>query len=92
MWGVGLRPVLWVSDNLAIQGQAGHNYVSNVRGYSGMAALGKEGARVNILESFRKPVMNFILSRPRFGLTSDNHEKIEMRSVWLTAIQMPFVA
>ena len=34
-YGVALRPVWWISDNIAIQGQAGFNYVDNVRGYSG---------------------------------------------------------
>jgi maltoporin len=42
--GVGVRPVLWICDNFAIQGQAGYNYVSNVRGYSGTAALGRSGS------------------------------------------------
>lgn len=30
-YGVGIRPVFWIADNLAIQGQAGFNYVDNVR-------------------------------------------------------------
>ena len=42
--GVGVRPVYWIWDNFAIQGQAGYNYVSNVRGYSGTAALGRSGS------------------------------------------------
>jgi maltoporin len=42
--GAGFRPVFWISDNFAIQGQAGYNYVSNVRGYSDTAALGRSGS------------------------------------------------
>ncbi len=42
-YGVALRPVLWISDNIAIQGQAGFNYVDNVRGYSGSNAFGNSG-------------------------------------------------
>lgn len=30
-FGVGVRPVFWIADNLAIQGQAGYQYVDNVR-------------------------------------------------------------
>jgi maltoporin len=41
--GVGLRPVWWLADNFAIQGQAGFNYVDNVRGYSGTNAFGNSG-------------------------------------------------
>jgi LamB porin len=44
LWGVGIRPVFWLFDNFAIQGQAGYNYVSNVRGYSGTGALGRSGS------------------------------------------------
>jgi maltoporin len=44
LFGVGIRPVFWIYDNLAIQGQAGYNYVSNVRGYSDTAALGRSGS------------------------------------------------
>jgi maltoporin len=42
-YGVGFRPVLWLTDNIAIQGQAGFNYVDNVRGYSGTNAFGNSG-------------------------------------------------
>lgn len=42
--GVGLRPVYWLVDNFAIQGSAGYNYVSNVRGYSDTAAFGRSGS------------------------------------------------
>jgi len=44
LFGVGLRPVFWIYDDFAIQGQAGYNYVSNVRGYSDTAALGRSGS------------------------------------------------
>jgi LamB porin len=44
LYGVGLRPVFWVLDNFAIQGQAGYNYVDNVRGYSGTNAFGRGGS------------------------------------------------
>jgi maltoporin len=43
IYGVGLRPVVWITDNIAIQGQAGFNYVDNVRGYSGSNAFGNSG-------------------------------------------------
>jgi maltoporin len=43
LYGVGLRPVVWITDNFAIQGQAGFNYVDNVRGYSGSNAFGHSG-------------------------------------------------
>ncbi len=43
MYGVGFRPVFWLADNFAIQGQAGYNYVDNVRGYSGTNAFGRSG-------------------------------------------------
>ena len=43
--GIGLRPVLWISDNFAIQGQAGYNYIDNNRGASnGQNSLGREGS------------------------------------------------
>jgi maltoporin len=42
-YGVGFRPVWWIADNIAIQGQAGFNYVDNVRGYSGSNAFGNSG-------------------------------------------------
>jgi maltoporin len=42
-YGVGVRPVWWILDNFAIQGQAGFNYVDNVRGYSGSNAFGNSG-------------------------------------------------
>jgi hypothetical protein len=44
LFGVGIRPVFWIYDNFAIQGQAGYNYVSNVRGYSDTAALRRSGS------------------------------------------------
>jgi maltoporin len=44
LYGVGFRPVYWFSDNFAIQGQAGYNYVDQVRGYSGTNAFGRAGS------------------------------------------------
>ncbi len=44
LYGVGFRPVWWIADNFAIQGQAGYNYVDNVRGYSGTNAFGRGGS------------------------------------------------
>jgi maltoporin len=44
LYGVGVRPVYWIADNFAIQGQAGYNYVDNVRGYSGTNAFGRGGS------------------------------------------------
>ena len=42
--GVGLRPVLWISDNFAIQGQAGYNYIDNDRAAgNGQNGLGRSG-------------------------------------------------
>jgi hypothetical protein len=33
MWQVGIRPVIWLADNIAIQGQAYGVWGDNVRGY-----------------------------------------------------------
>jgi maltoporin len=44
LFGAGLRPVFWVSDNFAIQGSFGYNYVTNVRGYSETNAFGRSGS------------------------------------------------
>jgi maltoporin len=44
LYGAGFRPVFWFADNFAIQGQAGYNYVDNVRGYSGTNAFGRGGS------------------------------------------------
>jgi maltoporin len=41
--GVGFRPVYWITDTFAIQGQAGFNYIDNDRGDSGVGALGRSG-------------------------------------------------
>jgi maltoporin len=44
-FGVGFRPVYWLTDNFAIQGQAGYGYVNNVRGYSGVGnVFGNHGS------------------------------------------------
>ena len=42
-YNVAVRPVVWLSDNFAIQGSFGGQYVDNVRGYSGTNALGNGG-------------------------------------------------
>jgi len=42
-YGAAIRPVYWISDNIAIQGQAAVQYVDNVRGYSGTNAFGNSG-------------------------------------------------
>jgi maltoporin len=33
LYTVGIRPIVWITDNIAIQGEAGWNYVDNVRGW-----------------------------------------------------------
>jgi hypothetical protein len=33
LYTVGIRPIIWVADNIAIQGEVGWNYVDNVRGW-----------------------------------------------------------
>jgi maltoporin len=43
-YGTAIRPVWWIADNFAIQGQAGYNYVDQVRGYSGTNAFGRGGS------------------------------------------------
>ncbi|MBV9997851.1 MAG: carbohydrate porin [Verrucomicrobia bacterium] len=40
----GIRPIFWVSDNFAIQGQAWGSYQDNNRGYSGTSAFGRSGS------------------------------------------------
>jgi maltoporin len=39
----GIRPVYWISDNIAIQGVAAGSYIDNVRTSSGTPAFGKSG-------------------------------------------------
>ncbi|HET9377037.1 MAG TPA: carbohydrate porin [Chthoniobacterales bacterium] len=34
LYTVGIRPIVWITDNIAIQGEAGWNYVDNVRGWA----------------------------------------------------------
>jgi maltoporin len=41
---LGIRPVYWISDNIAIQGAAAGSYIDNVRNSSGTPAFGKDGA------------------------------------------------
>ena len=33
LFAVGIRPVVWICDNFAIQGQAGYNYIDTNRGF-----------------------------------------------------------
>ena len=42
LYTVGIRPIVWVADNIAIQGEAGYSYVDNVRGFqsNGYPAFG----------------------------------------------------
>jgi hypothetical protein len=40
---VGIRPVYWISDNIAIQGVAAGSYIDNVRVDSGTPAFGRSG-------------------------------------------------
>jgi maltoporin len=44
LYSIAVRPVYWISDNFAIQGQAAYQYVDNVRGYSGTNAFGRGGS------------------------------------------------
>ena len=44
MWSLGMRPVYWVTDTIAIQGQANLTYQDNNRGYSGTDSFGRSGA------------------------------------------------
>jgi maltoporin len=39
----GIRPVYWISDNIAIQGAAAFSYIDNVRVDSGTPAFGRSG-------------------------------------------------
>src|SRR5271165_4778114 len=40
---VGIRPVYWISDNIAIQGAAAFSYIDNVRIDSGTPGFGRSG-------------------------------------------------
>ena len=42
-YGTNLQTDFWLSDNIAIVGRAGVNYVDNVRGYSATNAFGNSG-------------------------------------------------
>jgi maltoporin len=44
LFNVGIRPIFWFTDNLAIQGQAWYSYQDNNRGYSGTDAFGRSGS------------------------------------------------
>jgi maltoporin len=39
----GIRPVFWLSDNIAIQGVAAGSYIDNVRNSTGTSAFGRSG-------------------------------------------------
>src|SRR5882724_1613079 len=45
LYTVGIRPIVWIADNIAIQGQAVWNYVDNVRGWqvNGFSGTGANG-------------------------------------------------
>jgi maltoporin len=45
LYTVGIRPIVWITDNIAIQGEAGWNYVDNVRGWqvNGFTGTGANG-------------------------------------------------
>jgi maltoporin len=40
----GIRPIFWLTDNIAIQGQAWGSYQDNNRGFSGTSAFGRSGS------------------------------------------------
>jgi len=44
LYNVGIRPVFWVADNIAIQGQAWYSYQDNNRGYPGTDSFGRSGS------------------------------------------------
>jgi len=46
--GVGLRPVLWILDNFAIQGQAGFNWIDNNRSAGNGLSSGGRGGEMGI--------------------------------------------
>jgi maltoporin len=33
LYTAGIRPIVWIADNIAIQGEVGYSYVDNVRGF-----------------------------------------------------------
>jgi maltoporin len=44
LYEAGFRPVLWIADNIAIQGQVFGSYQDNVRGFQGTTAYGRSGS------------------------------------------------
>jgi maltoporin len=44
LYEAGFRPVFWIADNIAIQGQAFGSYQDNVRGFQGTNAYGRSGS------------------------------------------------
>jgi len=45
---VGIRPVYWIADNIAIQGAAGYSYINNDRANSGTNAFGGSGGMTQL--------------------------------------------
>jgi len=45
---VGIRPVYWIADNIAIQGVAGYSYIDNERKDSGTNAFGGSGGMTQL--------------------------------------------
>jgi maltoporin len=44
LYNIGIRPIFWISDNIAIQGQAWGSYQDNNRGYAGDSSFGRSGS------------------------------------------------
>jgi maltoporin len=44
LYNVGVRPIFWLTDTFAIQGQAVGYYMDNDREYPGLAAFGRSGS------------------------------------------------
>jgi maltoporin len=44
LYEAGIRPYYWISDNIAIGGQAFGSYQDNVRGFQGTTAYGRSGS------------------------------------------------
>jgi maltoporin len=44
MFSIGTRPVYWITDTIAIQGQANYTYEDNNRGYAGANSFGRSGS------------------------------------------------
>jgi maltoporin len=44
IFNVGIRPIFWITDDIAIQGQAAGYYIDNNRGYVDTTAFGRSGS------------------------------------------------